>query len=74
MKSTIDLLGLCCAVPQMIVYSKLKKMKDGDILEVIVERNSSQERDIVDLFQYFKINTELKHLDEDRVMYIVKKE
>ncbi len=49
----LDLTGLCCSVPQMLVYSKLKKMNEGDILEIIVEKGSSQESDVVRVLNYF---------------------
>ncbi|AWR98021.1 hypothetical protein DFR86_11065 [Acidianus sulfidivorans JP7] len=72
MKIVVDLIGLCCSVPQMIVYSKLKKMKDTDLLEIIVEKNSSQDRDVINVIQHFNVYVETEFLD-DKVIYRVRK-
>jgi len=58
MQIKLDLKGLCCSVPQMLVYSKLKKMNRGDILEIIVEKGSSQETDVVRVLNYFGCSAE----------------
>ncbi len=56
MRAEVNLVGLCCSVPQLIVYSKVKKMKENDVLEVVVERGSSQEQDVVMVIKKFGID------------------
>lgn len=66
MKVEVNLMGLCCSVPQLIVYSKLKKMKEGDLLDIVVEKGSSQEQDIVMVLQKFGFRTEVSEKDDCR--------
>jgi tRNA 2-thiouridine synthesizing protein A len=76
MKSKIDLIGLCCSVPQMLVYSKIKKMNSGDVLEIVVEKESSQENDIIKVLNHFAQSMRLsidKTEDKDMSIYTVKK-
>lgn len=68
----LDLTGLCCSVPQMLVYSKIKKMRKGDTLEIIVEKGSSQELDVIRVLEFFKCNTNKIEMG-DKCVYFVQK-
>ncbi|WP_162582894.1 sulfurtransferase TusA family protein [Acidianus brierleyi] len=72
MQTKLDLTGLCCSVPQMLVYSKLKKMNRGDILEIIVEKGSSQEADVVRVLNYFGCSSERTERGEVSI-YIIRR-
>ncbi|MBW9141812.1 MAG: sulfurtransferase TusA family protein [Candidatus Aramenus sulfurataquae] len=72
MKTTLDLTGLCCSVPQLMVYSKVKKMVKGDVVEVIVETGSSQEQDVINVIRHFSL--EYKVLRQgDKSVYLITK-
>ncbi|EZQ07076.1 MULTISPECIES: sulfurtransferase TusA family protein [Acidianus] len=71
MRVELNLVGLCCAVPQLLAYSKIKKLKEGDVLEIVVEKGSSQERDIVNLIEYFKLDVTRRE-NGDEVRYTLK--
>ncbi len=71
-KTTLDLVGLCCSVPQLMVYSRLKKMREGDVLEIVVEANSSQEQDVKRVLEYFQADVRVER-QGDRAIYTVVK-
>ncbi|MDT7873597.1 MULTISPECIES: sulfurtransferase TusA family protein [unclassified Stygiolobus] len=54
MKSEVNLIGLCCSVPHLIVYNKLRKMNRGDELTVITDDITVVQRDIIPLAKKFK--------------------
>ncbi|QKR00802.1 sulfurtransferase TusA family protein [Metallosphaera tengchongensis] len=73
MRIELDLTGLCCSVPQMLVYSNLKKMKEMDILEIVVEKGSSQERDVLEVLNYFGLEPQVSERNDGNVVYLVSK-
>lgn len=56
----------------MLVYSKVKKLRRDDMIEIIVERGSSQERDVLEVLRSFGIMPEVKN-DGEVAVYIVRK-
>ncbi len=72
MKTRLDLVGLCCSVPQLLVYSKLKKLREGDILEIVVETNSSQELDVRKLLEYFSVNVYVTREGDTTIYTVIK--
>lgn len=56
----------------MLVYSKVKKLRRDDMIEIIVERGSSQERDVLEVLRSFGIMPEVKN-DGEVAVYIVRR-
>ncbi|BCU69085.1 sulfurtransferase TusA family protein [Stygiolobus caldivivus] len=64
MRSEVNLVGLCCSVPHLIVYNKLRKMSKGDTLLVITDDATVVQRDIIPLAEKFGCKTTITK-DED---------
>ncbi|BCS93999.1 hypothetical protein L3N51_00428 [Metallosphaera sp. J1] len=45
----LDLTGLCCSVPQLTLYSALKKLEPGTKIRIITDDRTVLERDIIPL-------------------------
>ena len=60
MKSELNLIGLCCSVPHLMIYNKLKKMNKGDILIVITDDLTVVQRDVIPLAQKFGCKMDIK--------------
>ncbi|TRM86527.1 hypothetical protein DJ526_09765 [Sulfolobus sp. A20-N-G8] len=56
----------------MLVYSKLKKLREGDVLEIIVETNSSQEQDIIKVLEYFRVNVHVTRKGDTTIYTVIK--
>jgi len=56
----------------MLVYSKIKKMRKGDTLEIIVEKGSSQELDVIRVLEFFKCNANKIEIG-DKCVYFIQK-
>ncbi len=72
MRTEINLIGLCCSVPQLLVYSKLKKMREGDVLEVVVEKGSSQEQDVLMVMRSFGLTPRVEEREDLRRYVVVR--
>ncbi|QIW23729.1 sulfurtransferase TusA family protein [Sulfolobus sp. S-194] len=68
----LNLIGLCCSQPHLTVYSKLRKMKDGDKIKIITDDFTIIERDILPLVNFFKCKYSVVK-DEDKYIIYVEK-
>ncbi|AKV74508.1 MULTISPECIES: sulfurtransferase TusA family protein [Metallosphaera] len=60
----LDLTGLCCAVPQLTLYSALKKLKPGMEIRIITDDKVVLERDIIPLLSTNDMDYSVKQ-DQD---------
>jgi len=51
----LDLTGLCCAVPQLTLYSALRKLGYGEELKIRTDDRTIIERDIIPLLINFNV-------------------
>lgn len=51
----LDLIGLCCSVPQLTLYSALRKLGVGEEVRIRTDDRVVLERDIIPLLERFNV-------------------
>ncbi|MDT7876551.1 MAG: sulfurtransferase TusA family protein [Sulfolobaceae archaeon] len=64
MTEEINLIGLCCSVPHLIVYNKLRKISKNETIIVLTDDTTVLYRDIIPLAEKFKCKIELSKVND----------
>ncbi|BFH73045.1 sulfurtransferase TusA family protein [Sulfurisphaera javensis] len=68
----LNLIGLCCSQPHLLVYSKLRKMKEEEKLRIITDDVTVIERDIIPLARTFNCKYLVKKENDKYIIYLEK--
>lgn len=64
MTEEINLIGLCCSVPHLIVYNKLRKLNKNETIIVLTDDTTVLYRDIIPLAEKFNCKIEVSKTDD----------
>jgi tRNA 2-thiouridine synthesizing protein A len=72
MTRKINLIGLCCPEPLMIVRKEMRSLNNGDILEVKADDQSTK-RDFRQLCEHMNYSLESVKDEETYILFSIKK-